>query len=57
MKVLRAFAQINALRELCGLDVLVYKDFVEEDYLYSKEAFIYGLYTAIHVAVMNKTPL
>jgi hypothetical protein len=39
------------------MDVLVYKDFIEEEYLYSREAFIYGLYTAIHAVLLTKTTL
>lgn len=57
MKVLKVFAQGNGLMELEGLDVLVYKDFKEQEFLYSKEAFIYGLYTAVHACLLRKVPL
>ncbi len=57
MKILKTFAQFNNLMELSGLDVLVYKDFIEEEYLYSKEAFVYGLYAAVHACVVNKVLL
>lgn len=43
--------------ELPGMDVLVYKDFVEEKFLYSQEAFVYGLYTAVHVCGVRKVAL
>jgi hypothetical protein len=56
-KVLKVFAQTNNLMELSGMDLLVYKDFVEEQFLYSREAFIYGLYTAVHTCMMRKVPL
>jgi hypothetical protein len=57
MKILKAFTQINNLKELDGLDILVYKDFIEEEFLYSKEVFVYGLYTAIHFALLPKVVL
>jgi hypothetical protein len=56
-KVLKVFAQTNNLMELSGMDLLVYKDFVEEQFLYSREAFIYGLYTAVHTCMIRKVPL
>jgi hypothetical protein len=57
VKVVKAFAQINSLMEVKGVDLLVYKDFVEEEFMYSKEVMVYGLYTALHMAIMAKTQL
>ncbi len=39
------------------MDILIYKDFLEDEFLYSKGAFVNGFYTALHVAMFKNIKL
>jgi hypothetical protein len=39
------------------MDILIYKDFLEDDFSYSKGAFVNGLYSAFHVAMLKNVKL
>jgi hypothetical protein len=39
------------------MDILIYKDFLEDEFSYSKGAFMNGLYAALHVAMLKNVKL
>ena len=53
-KCLTTFINENLLKEISGFDILVYADFIEDQFARWKEALTYAFYSAVHTAFFQE---